>query len=413
MRLCMVWNGGPGAGSELLWLSLGPDAPRPITELCNALFVDARNTGLSYELVDSPASHVPQVASYNAYTDASDYLRALHALWPKLAPKRIEEIVPVGESYGGVRAALLLDLARTQGTASDAPFASDLLSSELRAFFTTIGKTPDELFRHQILIQPTVAGSLQDSVSGELLAQPDSVLRQLADQLGATLDPCSPPSCDAISWAWNGVTALGRSAYDYRASTSWLEDQFAAATRYADTPLAEQLDTRDGDVAVLAAAQRDRAFRIADVTRAGADAESWTSRFGKLGSHDRYFIEFNSEANAAFGSEQALRLGVDGQQSSYGSAFLRAIRGVDTFVTRADFDLINYSPAFGPTLERFSEVESATLEDTNDTRSGSWHVRFRDGAEARIRAPAYPASHSVANDTPGELLDDVADWLGR
>ncbi len=411
-RLCIAFNGGPGASSVGLWLSLGPRASAPLNQLCRTLFIDARNTGLSYELVADPTTHEPSFEEYNAYVDAADVLRALPGLDDPSLVGGTAQIVLVGESYAGVRTTLMLDMIHETAsyTNGSRPLQSSQLVAELDQLQTIWGTSPRDVFTHQILIQPTIAGRLQDEVTGRLMQQLESPLRQLAQALDAPLPACDADSCNGFQWMIRSLQTLGRSPYDTRQPSEWLDEQFAEARRYVDSTLLEQLgsDPPPG----LRPADRTSAFRTTLASPPAPDSEEWPERFGPLPEIDRYFVGFNDEVFEHFTSSDARAFAVDAFHPSYAERFVRLTTEVHTFVTRAQFDFVNYWLGLQGALESLPEVVQFELDQTGDEpRPGAWLLTLDDDSRARIRTPAYAASHSVAHDAGDELLSDLQAWL--
>jgi hypothetical protein len=407
-RLCVVFNGGPGVGSQALWTALGPDTSAPLHRLCHVLFIDARNAGLSYQQVDNPKAHESSFAEYNAYVDAADTLRALASVLPELAPTELETIVLVGESYGGVRASLMLSMIHSARSAA-LPFSAALLDDDLERLSAHFGRELDWLFTRQVLLQPTLAGRLQDALTGEILLADGSKVWQLAAELQRELPAC-PDDCAGFSWMIEALQVLGRSPYDTRASARWLDEQFERTTTHANGDLFDALVRAPPDG--LRAGQRSRAFRSTRPIELPTDDPAWSARWGALGEHDRYFVAFNPESYAHFTSPEARALAADAFEPSYAQRFLDTLPLVDTFITRAEYDLVNLSAAIPLSLESFPSVVSVVLEELGTgPRPGQWAVAFADGTQARIRAPHYLASHSVALDRASELVDDLRAWF--
>ncbi|MFY0531917.1 S10 family serine carboxypeptidase-like protein [Nannocystis pusilla] len=122
----LLFNGGPGVSTGLILAgntapqTLGDDlepvpSPAPWTALGHLLYIDARNTGFSQQSIADPSQMGLRSAelnsrNFNSYLDAADFARALLRFWgdhPALAGRRL---VLVGESYGGIRASILLHM---------------------------------------------------------------------------------------------------------------------------------------------------------------------------------------------------------------------------------------------------------------------------------------------------------------
>ncbi len=403
-RLCVVFNGGPGSGATALWLQLGPSSRAPLTRLCHALFIDARAAGLSYQLVADPESYEPSFVEFNAYVDAADHVRALAALLP-LLPSELSTVVVVGESYGGVRSTLMLDLLLRPG--APRPFESTDFDVERASLFEAWGSELGDILLAQVLLQPTLAGRLQDDLVGELMRREGSPLRQLASELNHELSVCDE-RCDGFRWMLDELETMGRSAYDLRASADWLTRHFDELDDYAArTPgLLAELSAAGLPVG-LAAESRRRAFRATSGANLPLDASVWLETLGELSPVDRYFTAFNGEVYAHFTSTDAVDLRIDAFESSYGERFLDNLRRVSTFITHAQFDLLNYSPALPAALEQFPSVARVVVDDAQ------WRVEYAGGDVRQVRVRHYAASHSVALEQSAQLVDDLQAWLSE
>ncbi len=401
-RLCVVFNGGPGVASASLWLQLGPATQNRLTRLCHALFIDSRAAGLSYQLVQSPEDYEPSFVEFNAYVDALDHLRLLAALVPVL-PGQLDEVVFVAESYGGVRATLMLDTLLAPDR--QRPFEWQDLRGELAPLFERWGPELTEVNLAQALIQPTLAGDLQDAEVGRLLKEEGSPLRRLAQSLSHELAPCGA-TCDGFPWMLDELERMGRSPYDSRASSDWLSRQLRATQTYVAEDLLQELQVA-GLPPGLPPNQRVDAFKAQPSAGLPADPTSWTEGLGTLPEVDRYFVAFNTEVYSAFTSESARDRRIDAFEYSFAELFLQNLHRVSTLVTRAEFDLLNYWPAVPLALETSPVVANISVDD----EAGIWTVRYTDGEARTVQAPHYIASHSVALDQPQQLLVDLQDWL--
>ncbi|MCA9691737.1 MAG: hypothetical protein KC636_19185, partial [Myxococcales bacterium] len=249
--LILLFNGGPGIGSELL-LTSGTTAtllaesgalvenPSPWTALGNLLFVDARVAGLSYSLMDDPSDSAARaaefsLANFNVYLDAADFARALLRFLADHEPLTRNQVMIVGESYGGTRATLLLHLLLFHAQYRDGArrYQDPALVDEIEAHLAGVFREEDTFppdrvaaqFSHAALIQPLVAGEPQLLQSGVLLEADGSPIWALAAEVGETFVPCSElgPNCSPYLNVLGFVEQdAGRSRYDLDAPATWL-----------------------------------------------------------------------------------------------------------------------------------------------------------------------------------------------
>ena len=460
--LFVFFNGGPGVSSGmLLGLSTGSrtfspgqtgtapgdptvvDNPASWTALGNLLWIDARHTGFSHGLIEPPAEvgdaatrgAAMNVASFNSYIDAADFVRTLLrflAAHPSLADN---PVVVVGESYGGTRAQVMLDMllqpgAYAQGTRH---LLDPALVAEIDAHHAQLwgpgAVEPAQIsaqFGRQILIQPAMTGLTQKLAAGELFEAPDSPLHTLAAELGTTYTTCAEQGgvCSAYNHGLDFASNHGRSPYDTRAPASWLSDLLALVrVRLNDVASTEALLMVDVEAIVgLSADDRSYAWRSLSTGAFGADEDQgdWPELLGALEDWDRYFVPFHHEVLSRFNSNTAKILGVDPNDSHFGALFLSNLRWVDTMITVAQYDLVVYTPALPSTFETYFDPWVAGVEVQADEGWGErWRVDYQPGAfpdtpeitSREISVPHYPASHAVTLDTPELMRDDVQEWM--
>ncbi len=410
--------------------------PHSLTALANLLYLDARNTGFSYPVLDNPGDQNERLnhftgANYNVYRDAADLLRALLAFLRNHPDIAANPIYFVAESYGGMRTTVMLNLLLFHGRQSDDDRQSEdallLRAPELTAdldeysavrFGSTAPEpgTVAEQFRGQILVQPWLAGIRQLEVTASLLEQPDSPLDEIAAETGVPYLRCSeqPAPCDAYVNAQEYLRSANRSAYDFRQPDDWLEQYDAPVSEAANQYelLRRLLDVEDEQLLEAFRGPRPGAFRYGDLAYApDGPAGDLQQHLDALEPWDGYFVATNNEARTAFFDGENRDLDVEPNQARYGELFLQNLRYIDTLVTRAAFDLVVYSPALAPTLESYPEVDRATVADG----PGGEEIRiaYADGDTRTFAAPRYPqSSHAVFLDEPAALLEDIAAFLG-
>lgn len=455
--LLVLFNGGPGVSTGLILAgntapqtltdALDPaPSPAPWTALGHLLYIDARNTGFSYQTIADPADQGARSAelntrNFNSYLDAADFARALLRFWadrPELAARRL---VLVGESYGGIRASILLHmlLFPQRYAAGPGRYRDPALAAAIAAHLA--GRFPGDdppgpalvgaALGHLVLVQPSLAGSAQQARAGDLLDAPGSPVHVLADSLGLDFVSCAdkPDPCDPWSNAINFVESAGRSRYDTAGPSTWLSDLFARtrAGLSRRNTLAALLQVAPEDIAGLGAGERASAFRVRSPgdylgDDAAGDLPDW---LGALQDWDRYHLPFSVEALDGFRGPAAIMAGVHSSDPHYGALFLHDLAYARVFITDAARDLAIWGPSIAPTLEIFTGlvdgVELIGDLPRGHARPGELHVQFRpdafpgepDPGLRVIRLPPYDASHAVTYDTPVELRDDLREWLAE
>lgn len=449
--LFVFFNGGPAVSSAmLLGLNLGPQTfapsmtagadlaanPHSWTQLGNLLWIDARQVGFSYSLLEDASDPLAReaaltFANFNSYLDAADFVRVLLRFLADHPDLLDNEVVLVAESYGGTRAQLMLDmlLHPPAYAAGDRRLIDAALVGEIEAHHeSTLGDpnpTPEliaEQFGRQILIQPALTGVTQQQSAGVLFEAADSPIEQLASELGLDYLTCAekPAPCTPYDNGIGFVSAAGRSPYDTRAPVSWLDDLFTlVGQRCSDSAvLAELLGVPLANIEGLSPAMRSQAWRMVHPGAYPSDAEAGDldRALGGLAGWDRYFLVFEVGALSRFRSGSAQLLEVDPADPHYGEHLLRNLLWVDTMVTSASYDLVVYTPAIPAALAQYQAivagVEVEPEQWTIDYRSDAF-ADWPDPGSRTVRVPTYAASHAVSLDAPAELFADVEAWLAE
>jgi hypothetical protein len=448
----VFFNGGPAVSSAmLLGLNVGPqtfapaatggaelvDNPHSWTNLGNLLWIDARQVGFSYSLLDDPSDMLARedalsFANFNAYVDAADYVRVLLEFLSTHAELLDNEVILVAESYGGTRAQLMLDmLLHAQAYGSGERRLIDLdLASRITAHHKQVLELPNmavatpeqvaQQFGRQILIQPAMTGRLQKLSAGEMFEQPGSVVDLLAAEWGLDFVPCIEQQgfCTPYSNAHDFVEAAGRSPYDTQAPLSWLNDLFALVNaRCNDTAIVEALlDVPLADITDMAPAARSQAWRSVyeDTYPSDAEAGDLDETLGALAPWDRYFLVFEYGALGRFTGFEAAQHEVEPDDPHYGEHLLRNLLWVDTLITSTERDLVVYTPALPNVLREY-----ATIVANVEVGAEQWTIEYHADAFSEwpepgtrtVRVPIYDSGHAVSMDAPGELVSDVQAWL--
>jgi len=443
--LLVLGAGGPSASSMfLLGWNLGPYAiveggpagtvapnSHRFTDLGNLLYFDARNAGFSYQWLDDPEpslqrSNAFTVRDYNVWLDGAELLRGLLSFLEDHPALEHAPIYFLAESYGALRATVALNLLlfHAEYASGGREFRAPDLEAAVEHFVDTRvgsnGGTPEQLadwFRGQIFIQPFVAGNRQKQMAGALYEEPGSVLEQLGAEVGVPFVPCREQSepCDPYSNAHTFLADIGRSRYDRRAPSNWLDQNSdlvsGAATRRAALRRLLGVDAQQLDAAFAGRGQG--AYRYGEISYSeGQRRGDLELAFGPLEPWDAYFVAINEEALRASLAEDVVALQADSNQAGFFPRLLENLTYTSTFITRAEYDLSVYSPAWIDTFQSYPEVVRAEL--VTEGTSELLQVELRDGSIHSLVSPRYRESgHSVGRDEPEALHRDVARFLER
>jgi hypothetical protein len=315
--LFVFFNGGPGGATScgllaaytgknaVLWDQGTGDAsivsnPASWTRVGNLLYIDSRNTGFSYSLMDNPEDDARRqgefdAQNYNSYTDGADFVRVLLRFLDSHPAIQANRVVLVPESYGGIRTICMLHfLLYYENYANGLSVYQDPgLVDEIRDHYDAVfpeyrgGTVPPGVvasqFSHQILIQTALAWLYQRTVQVEILEAPGSILDELAaetgipyvrykDQPGANPNP-TPAQIRNYILDW--VQSLGRDPYLYARPDGFLNGHRAAAagflTQLASLNLMIGMDARE--IPEMYASARGKAYKNKRATSSGGVAE--------------------------------------------------------------------------------------------------------------------------------------------
>jgi hypothetical protein len=422
-------------------------------------------------MMDDPSDPLERAAefgpaNFNAPLDAADFVRVVLRFLAAHPQIRANPVVLAGESYGGVRATMMLELllAYEAHAGDTVAYQDDALVAEIQAHFDAAfpemaGQSfaPEQIaqqFSHQILVQPFFLGAGQYAHTGELFDQPGSVIFDIAADTGQTFVPCSAqgPGCDPYANALGFVESVaGRDRFAYPYPYDWLFGRIdSLGPKLSTVALAAELFGADLlAVDLLYADARAQAYRVPTFAPApppelgfvhpaalllrrepsfsGGPAlpldGDFPATFGQLQSWDTYYLPSNYVVLETFYGETAANFDIDPYSPTNASAFLRNAVYVKTFITNAAYDLAIWGPAIPPTLADFDDVVVGVAHDqlgpARAERPGQIVLDYAEGAfglgpgESRtIRFPFYAeASHTVTLNQPAELLADVGQWL--
>ncbi|MGB9006538.1 MAG: hypothetical protein WCB96_12510, partial [Candidatus Aminicenantales bacterium] len=213
----IFFNGGPGSATSCGLMSMNTGRytldnrldqggnvfiPNSIswTSLGHLLYIDAREAGFSYNLMnqvndDGKRFQEFNAQNFNSFFDAADFIRVLLRFMESHPALRSRPVVIVGESYGGTRATAMLHLLlnyRDYGNGKEVyqdPALSQEIQNHLEAVFPEYAgrAVPAEViarqFGHQVLIQPTVSFGYQLEIQDEMFRQPGSPLYKIAQEV--------------------------------------------------------------------------------------------------------------------------------------------------------------------------------------------------------------------------------------
>ena len=461
--LFVFFNGGPGSSSTILFAyntskMTGDQAfsekgvienEHSWTQMGNLLYIDARQTGFSYGMIDNPESDRARSNEYspsafNVYIDAADFIRVILRVLAQNSSIMSNPVILVGQSYGGTRVTAMLNiLLNIRDYASgNRNFHDEALFNEIDMHYTQIYPEISDLpgkelikkqFSRQILIQPLIAGQDQFDHSGLILETPPSPIYEIEAETGVEFNPCNPydPRCSPHNNALMYAQKAGRDMYCYRKKYNWLFEYVAIASeKITDIELMEKLMQNDPrEVDWMYAENREKAFRHSETLSAYSALSRFAGIsipesieteiryneqyykllksgnleevFGELEIYDDYYISLNSIVTRLF-----YFFDFTPYSKGNGEMFLENIRDVETFITNAEEDIVIYSPGIPPSLTEYDTVEEVIESDEEFT------VKFKDGEEITVAFPFYPeSSHSVSVNQPEKFHEDVKNWL--
>ncbi len=489
--LVVFYNGGPGSSTSAILFgyntagkTLDPNFnggqnigqnPHAWTELANLLYIDARDTGFSYNLMEHPENSAGRQAefsikNFNSMFDGADIVRVILRFLAMHKSIQKNPVVLVGESYAGIRntAALHL-LLHYKNYAQENSFYRDVaLADEIQSHFDEVfpnyknqivpAHIVAQQFGRQVMLQALISGRYQLDTRKEIFESADSPLYDLAEQTNSTFVPCHQKTgdCHPLQNAYAFIRSVDRDPYNISKNDGWVYQKLDDAVVKLNqlSIVSEHLGINVTTVDWLNASQRRFvAYRVGDPSllppesylktydqsmelsarflRFDSPKENYDpnhgdlhTRLGVLTEWDRYFMSLNDDIYNAFYSDQAFDFQIDPFNPRFGRLFLHNLLYVKTFVTQSAFDYILYALTIPKALGLHTNLVSKSEHDTTPRpgieRSGWIHVTylpnvFDDQPEQSvftIRFPHYSqAGHTITIDQPGELLQDVKEWL--
>ncbi len=489
--LFVFFNGGPGCPTTngLMGLNTAPFSldkkrtggkllnvnPYSWTSMGNLLYIDAPNTGFSYNLMNQPSDELLRakefdVQNYNPFIDASQMVRMVLRFLAAHPDLQNNPVILVGESYAGVRVTTMLNLLLNYPAYGDGSriYQDKTLAQEIQAHFDKLnpaiaGKTfapalVARQFGRQILIEPQLTGKYFNQTAGQIFEQKGSVIYQIAAQTRKTYVTCAQgaPGLDGkpCSPMYNGILfayQAGRDFYTYSqsaASTAGVDD-FAINSLQQVQSLTQILGVDPLAIPGLAPADRKQAYRFkvnreddlhfdpvdiippfagrtsaSSVNLPAAKSGPLDKALGKLEMWDGYYVGCSKPIYKAFYDNRATKAGfeIDPDAPLYGEMFLQNLALVETFLTDAAQDLMIYAPAIPPSFKLYKDLvlDVKTTPGDAKNRYGFVVVSYKPGALKGVPTPQsrtifFPhyekAGHSVGAWQPSDLLNDVREWL--
>lgn len=324
LPLFVMLNGGPGAATATNLFSMNT-APYTLdrerqkqggrgyspndhswTKLGNLLYIDAPGTGFSYLEAPGVSNIISGLAirtyqflgkgNFNTYIDAAQIVRVILRFLTDHPEIRANEVILVGESYGGSRVSTMLSLLLFHphyGQGGEKIFIDPALAQEIERHFKEIfGQdtkvTPQVVarqFARQILIQPELAGGLQDEISGKMFYGEapyyDTVIKDLARETGNSFPgPVIPPKywiCDKATRVlmYYVPQRFGRDRYNYSKGKTWSDDleAYAAMTLRDYNALSAVLRYDPAKIEKMLPKNREDAFKLLVGIKTGS---GWT-----------------------------------------------------------------------------------------------------------------------------------------
>jgi pimeloyl-ACP methyl ester carboxylesterase len=412
--------------------------------------------------------------NYNAFIDGADFVRVLLRFLADHPPIQKNPVMLVVESYGGIRSLVMLHLLlyyQDYGNGK-AIYQDPALVQEIQNHYNTIfpeyaGQTvpPSVIsrqFSHQVLIQPAITRYYQTLVAVEMLEAPGSILDQLAEETGVLYirykdQPWAsenPTPYNIRNNIYDYIEQIGRDPYIYTKPAGFFNGFFDSAadllTHY--DALSQMTGMDAAEIPDLYASARQRAYKIkfledyASLMSYSAmmgpapkvnDIHSFlfpcteddmTSVFGALQPWDRYFLDLNYDVSTAFALNRTVMESYDihyRYSERFGEMFLENVAFVETFITNAAYDIVVYCPSLPDALSYHTSKLNRSTHDavgpTQAERPGQIFLDYKPGSvpgsnvtTRTIRFPRYTNSgHAVPMTEPGEMLDDVIDWLEK
>lgn len=360
--------------------------PDSLTRFANLLYLDPRQAGFSYDVLDGRVVNAAEDCSqdvFSEYVDAADVLLA--ALRFMNGHSELKgPVYWLGESYAGVRISWMVAYLRQAW--SLVPYQDETLQSALDSVDRS------RYLSGQILLQPWLAGAAHASAIRAACRSP-SLLAAVQQSVSS---PCATQ--DACDCAKENL----RSPYDYAATVEAQKARFFAADSAQVSPAnAESLyGVPFEKIPGLSGAERGRGFKCSVADDETPDQSALVSLLGELPNGQSYNLAY-SPLMPGKGS-----LDPDWQtQNSIGTAFLANVQQVPTFISDGKRDLVVPESALSPALR--AVAGAVTISETPSEIT----LGFATGARV-ISIRHYTSSgHMITMNEPHALAVDLSAWL--
>jgi hypothetical protein len=363
--------------------------PTSFTRFANLVYVEPRQAGYSYDVLEHGAPGAAECAStlFNEYVDAADVLLGVLGFLTD-HPALRGPVYWLGESYGGVRVTWILTYLR--GRWDLVPYSDALLETRLASMHRE-----SSLFAGQILLEGWLAGGADTTAITAECDDPVEIAGVSAS-LGAScgeLDAC-------------GCALMGdRSLYNYTfgaAKEAALE--LAADVAHVDPKKAEALlGVPLASISMLASAERAKGYKCSPPDDTVPSDQPLVAALGALPSGQSYFVPYSPLEP---GKETAPTTPDWRNIDDEALAFVDNLRDVPAFLTKGDRDLVVPTLALAPALR--AVIGASRVDAVSASRLG---VRYSDG-ERYIQIFDYPAAgHMVSMVEGPKLANDVRGWL--
>ncbi len=386
--LFVMLNGGPGAATatNLFAMNTAPytldrervckagekdckkgyaENPWSWTAMGNLLYIDAPGTGFSYLVSKLSTTWAGRATAFNKgnfnpVIDADHIVRVILRFLAQHKEILGNEVILVGESYGGTRVSTMLNMLLFSDRYSEkgmGVLGDQGLVDEIIAHFKAVDEleqkkqggdsnstqpvgvdstnapelvkplTPErvaEQFGRQILIQPSLSGKYQDSIQGEMFygrsPYHDNVIKNIAKETKVPFPSknwmnygngwlyCASPlgSKSACVLMWHMPREFKRDSYNDVKPASWSDDleAFAARSLRNYEVLKTILKYDPKDIKKMYASERKYAFKVVknyDKKASGAaqqEADSEKQAFAENEAGEKKLSQKESEENA-------------------------------------------------------------------------------------------------------------------
>ena len=215
LPVLVVFNGGPGAATSVNFMSMNTadiTLSKEATgeniyaqnkfswrKMANILYIDAPWTGFSYNYgyrlpCGQAYMGLIEANTFNCFIDADLMVRAMLETLTKCNMQR-NKVFIVGESYGGTRATLMLNMLLFPEHYRGDPdmdhlfkdnALADLIDAHYLDAFQMTNPTPKQIAQKQfgktVLVQPQLTGEYYNLEAGELFSKDGSIIDQLWEQ---------------------------------------------------------------------------------------------------------------------------------------------------------------------------------------------------------------------------------------